>query len=320
MVGGRRVRVVKWALPAGAGGAGGKQIFLVFCRKKWYNNCKYKLTDIKLTQEIYMPELSTVEDTLFVPMLGRIYATENFPNILNDKKALELKAKLPENLKGQDTQTQYTLMASAVRSTNMDRYVQDFMKREPEGVVVQLGCGLETTFYRNDNGHNKWYEVDLPDVILYRRKLLEESERDKYIAADGFEEEWIKQVRAENPDAPIMVMASGLFYYFSRDKVVGLFSKLKKYGQVEMVFDAVNGSGMKQMSKYMKQVGHEDANMYFYVDNAQAIAYEVGDTTVMAEEPYYMYTPKKGLKFMTSTSMKVSDMFSMVKMIHLKFN
>ena len=133
-----------------------------------------------------MPELSTVEDTLFVPMLGRIYASENFPNILNDKKALELKAKLPDNLKGQDTQTQYTLMASAVRSTNMDRYVQDFLKREPDGVVVQLGCGLETTFYRNDNGHNKWYEVDLPDVIEYRSKLLGESERDKYIAADGF--------------------------------------------------------------------------------------------------------------------------------------
>ena len=77
-----------------------------------------------------MPEFSTVEDTLFVPMLGRIYASENFPHILRDEKALELKPQLPADLKGQDTQTQYTLMASAVRSTNMDRYIQDFMKRE----------------------------------------------------------------------------------------------------------------------------------------------------------------------------------------------
>ena len=89
-----------------------------------------------------MPDFSTVEDTLFVPMLGRIYATENFPHILNDQKAMELKPRLPKNLKGQDTQTQYTLMASAVRSTNMDRYIRAFMDREPEGVVVQLGCGM----------------------------------------------------------------------------------------------------------------------------------------------------------------------------------
>ncbi len=41
-------------------------------------------------------ELGVVEDTLYVPMLGRIYASENCRNILHDGKALELKEKLPE--------------------------------------------------------------------------------------------------------------------------------------------------------------------------------------------------------------------------------
>ena len=57
-----------------------------------------------------MPEFSTVEDTLFVPMLGRIYASETFPHILKDNKALELKSKLPENLKGKDTLSKYIVM------------------------------------------------------------------------------------------------------------------------------------------------------------------------------------------------------------------
>lgn len=104
-----------------------------------------------------MTDFSTVEDTLFVPMLGRIYASENFPDILHDAKAVELKGKLPQNIKGQDTQTQYTLMAGAVRSANMDRYIDDFMKRKPHGIIVELGCGLETAFYRNDNGNVLWY-------------------------------------------------------------------------------------------------------------------------------------------------------------------
>ena len=37
-----------------------------------------------------MPEFNAVENTLFIPMLGRIYASEHFQNILYDEKALEL--------------------------------------------------------------------------------------------------------------------------------------------------------------------------------------------------------------------------------------
>ena len=38
-----------------------------------------------------MSHFGVVEDTLFVPMLGRIYASEYCPQILYDPKALELK-------------------------------------------------------------------------------------------------------------------------------------------------------------------------------------------------------------------------------------
>ena len=208
-----------------------------------------------------MPEFDNVQDTLFIPMLGRIYASEKFPNILNDRKALELKDKLPQRVRDQNKQDQYTLMASAVRSTNMDRYIQDFLNRKPEGIIVQLGCGLETTFYRNDNGRTIWYELDLPEVVEYRREMLGECERDICMAADAFDSQWIETVRRAHPDAPILVTASGLFYYFERDKVLDLLALLATYGDIEVVFDAVNSAGMGHMGHYMKQVGHADAPM-----------------------------------------------------------
>ena len=266
-----------------------------------------------------MPDFSAVEDTLFVPMLGRIYATENFPHILNDQKALALKPKLPKNLKGENTQTQYTLMASAVRSTNMDRYIKDFMKRNPEGIIVNLGCGLETTYYRNNDDKHIWYEVDLPAVINYRRELLGENPNEYLIAADAFGEEWIKEIRKDHPNNPLIVAASGLFYYFTEEKVVGLFKQLRNYGEIEILFDTVNKTGMKQMAKYMKQVGHEDASMYFYVDKLEDLCAKIS-AKPLKEEAYYAHTEKKGLKFMTSTSMRVSDRFMMVKMEHFKLN
>ena len=47
----------------------------------------------------------------------------------------------------------------------------------------------------------------------------------------------------------------------------------------------------------MKQVGHADAQMFFYVDAAKELAAKIrGNVKVIAEEPYYRYIPKKRLK------------------------
>lgn len=265
-------------------------------------------------------ELGVVEDTLYVPMLGRIYASENCRNILYDEKALELKTKLPEGLIENDTQTQYTYLASASRSANMDRHIADFLKRKPDGIIVQLGCGLETTYYRDDNGRTKWYGIDLPNVIEYRKNLLPEGEREEYIAGDAFQKEWIEQIRSAYPDKPILITASGLFYYFEEDKVLGLIRMLQNYGDVEILFDTVNKSGMMMMrKKHMKTVGHEDAKMFFYVDSAAELASRIGGAVkVLAEEKFYSHTDKAGLQFSTKFNMVVSDWLSMVKMIHLE--
>ena len=161
-----------------------------------------------------MSKLGVLEDTLFVPMLGRIYASEYCPQILYDPKALELKKKLPSDLLGKGGQSQYTLLASAARSANVDQFIRTFLERRPDGVVVQLGYGLETTYSRCDNGHTRWYALDMPHVVEYRRALLSEPERETYLAGDAFAEDWIRQIRADVPDAPILVTAGGLFHYF----------------------------------------------------------------------------------------------------------
>ena len=57
----------------------------------------------------------------------------------------------------------------------------------------------------------------------------------------------------------------------------------------------------------------------FDVDSVEELAAKIGgNTKVFAEEPYYRYIPKNGLKLSTKVSMAVSDCLCMVKMIHLK--
>ena len=190
-----------------------------------------------------MQKLGVLEDTLFIPMLGRIYASEHCPQILYDKKALELKNKPPLDLIEQNMQNQYTLLASASRSVNMDRIIRAFLERRPDGAIVQLGCGLETTYHRCDNGKTHWYAVDLPHVIEYRRGLLSEPEREFYISGDAFAKDWIKKVRNDVLDAPILVTAGGLFHYFEEHKVIALLRMIGQFGNMEVVFDTVNKRG-----------------------------------------------------------------------------
>ena len=267
-----------------------------------------------------MSHLGVVEDTLFVPMLSRIYASEHCPQILYDQKALDLKKKLPSGLLKSDAQSQYTLLASAVRSANMDRFIRAFLERRPDGIIVQLGCGLETTYHRCDNGHTRWYAVDLPHVVEYRRELLPEPEREIYLAGDAFAENWIRQIRTDTPGAPVLVTAGGLFHYFEENKVVELLRMLTGFGEIEIVFDTVSKSGMAMMrKKYMKQVGHGDAQMFFYVDSAAKLAGKIGGgVRVLAEEPYYRHIPQSGLKLSTKVSVAVSDRLCMVKMVHFE--
>ena len=117
-----------------------------------------------------MSKLGVVEDTLFVPMLGRIYASEYCPQILYDPKALELKEKLPSDraevrVPRASTHCWPPLFGRPIWTG----FIRVFLERRPDGIIVQLGCGLETTYHRCDNGHTRWYAVDLPHVVEYRR-------------------------------------------------------------------------------------------------------------------------------------------------------
>lgn len=266
-----------------------------------------------------MSKFGIIEDTLFIPLLGRIYASERYPHILYDKSVLNLKLQLP--LTEQPHQSQYALLASACRAANMDRFVRNFLTRKPDGAIVQLGCGLETAYFRCDNGRTLWYALDLPHVIDFRKELLGEPEREHLIAGDAFSETWIHRIRTELPHTPLLVTAGGLFHYFEETQILRLFRMLAAYGNIDLVFDAVSSTGLLMMQKkYMKQVSHSNVQMFFAVDTAQELAIKTGyRLQVLTEEPFYCHIPRTGLKLSTRLNMKLSDRFSMVKMIHLQF-
>lgn len=266
-----------------------------------------------------MPELSVVSETLYVPLLGRIYTSKNYPKMLYDKAALALEPKLPACAEQATGQSEYTYLASAVRSKNVDSAVGAFLAEYPRGTLVNVGCGLETAYLRNDNGMAVWFELDLPEVLQLRSGLLPEQERDRYLPYSMFDYRWIDLVK-QTGRLPVLVIASGLFYYFHEEQVIDFIRHLAVMDDVRIVFDAVSSAGIHGTRHYMKKMKRLDAEMFFSVDHAKKLAAAISsDVYVLEEKKYYgavMTYP--GIQFDARAKMFFSDLFRMVKMIQLK--
>jgi len=126
-----------------------------------------------------------------------------------------------------------------LKGREFDRFAQDFLARRPDAVVVHIGCGLDTRFERVDNGRVEWYDLDLPDVIALRRKLVGgEGARHHFLDCSVLESAWLDTVSAHR-QRPFLFLAEGVFMYFEGAQVKSLVLALRgRFPGAELVFDA----------------------------------------------------------------------------------
>ena len=263
-----------------------------------------------------MSTFEGIEDTLYIPLLGRIYATERFPQLLFDEQALRIRDLLPQHLLDGKGQNQYTYLASAVRAFNMDRVINEFLGKNPAGTIVNIGAGLDTTFFRVDNGSLRWFDLDLPRIIEQRKMLICETERSKTIAKSIFDKSWIKDISSERAKA-VLIIAAGLFYYFPKKDIINLINDLKtSLDNCELAFDAISKTGLIRANRIVEKTGNKQAKMIFYVNHAKGFFDEIpGGVKTVTSYPYYaeaLNIIAGDCSKRTKLAMRISDRFDMV--------
>ncbi len=246
-----------------------------------------------------------VADTLYIPLSARIYVSERFPEFFKDEAALSLKDTVPRSVF--EGSSEYTHMASVCRYLNTDEMAHDFVKRKGHSNVVYLGCGLETANRRLEDLDAHFYDMDLPEVVEDRRKLLTQTDNETVIAGDMFDLAWAEGIDAS---VPTMILALGVFQYFTEEQITGLIRKLKeRFPGAELVFDATNTKGLKYINKYVEKTGNTSARMYLAIDDPREFAVRAG---IGLLETRLFYTCvgkdlKKKLGFYTRVAMRVCD-------------
>jgi len=191
--------------------------------------------------EMPSPNLSGVAETLLMTLYIRAMESQRPDALIKDEKAVALVTQMSYDFDRirqikMDEDDKVTVI---LRNREFDRYVRDFLARHPEAVVVHIGCGFDSRFERVDNGRVEWYDLDLPDVIELRRKLIgDEGKRYHLLGCSAFDSAWLDTVSAHR-QRPFLFLAEGVLMYFEEAQVKSLVLMLRDhFPGAELVIDA----------------------------------------------------------------------------------
>ncbi len=196
--------------------------------------------------------LAPVSETLLIPLFVRAKELSGNAPVISDSKAAEIMSRLDVGTKAFDG-GEITAHGILARTRVIDDRITRVLAEKPGLTVINLGAGLDTRLSRIDNGILKWYDLDLPEVILLRREFFSENERARFIAKSVLDASWIREI-GEIDAKNTVILAEGLLMYFSEADVERIFNLLSThYKGAHMYFDVVHSyfTGKKISSTFL---------------------------------------------------------------------
>jgi O-methyltransferase involved in polyketide biosynthesis len=188
--------------------------------------------------EKMLPNLKGVSETLLITLNCRAVESQRPDALIKDDKAVAIVQQMDcdfsrYKLQGHDA------AALILRVREFDRVTREFLHRNPDSMVVHIGCGLDTRFERVDNGQVEWFDLDLADVIELRKALIGgEGPRYHLLSGSVFEEAWLNAVSPYR-QRPFLFIAEGVLPYFENSQVKSLVLSLRDhFPGAELVCDA----------------------------------------------------------------------------------
>ena len=217
-------------------------------------------------------EKNTVQETLIIPLFARKVCSELYPNLYRDETSIRLIDEIDYDFseaekKSHSLMQRFGALEVAMRQNDLAWEVRDYLKSHPTAAVVNLGCGLDGTGRACDNGSCKIYNLDFPDVIAVRNKLLPAGEREENIPCNLNDTAWFSQI---DVSGGAVFFASGVFYYFLTEQVKALAQAMAgAFPGGVLVFDAANRTAVKMIAKtWLKSAKIQDVGAYFAVSDA----------------------------------------------------
>ena len=209
--------------------------------------------------------LSGVPETMLQTVYARARESAT-RGAITDKKAEEIIGKLHYDfsLAEKDTAMRSGVIA---RTIVLDKLVNAFLAAHPGAVVVNIACGLDTRCYRMA-GFSHWYNLDLPETIAVRKKLLPESGAISQIALSAMDD-WGGQIAESG--APALIVIEGLTMYLTQADVQRIFAVIaRRFSRATVLVETMNPMVVKRFKE--KSIEGSHAKFTWGVKDGRALA------------------------------------------------
>mgnify|MGYP000775638406 CR=1 FL=1 len=209
--------------------------------------------------------LSGVPETMLQAVYARAKETQS-RGAVRDEKAVEIIRRLDYDFSLADKDS---AMSSGViaRTIVLDKLVKTYLSAHPGAVAVNIACGLDTRCYRMQ-GYQHWYNLDLPETIAVREKLLPENGKISQIAMSAMDD-WGGEIKGTSTD--VLVIIEGLTMYLSESDVKRIFDVIAaRFDRATVLVETMNPMIVKRFKE--KSIEESKAKFTWGVKNGAALA------------------------------------------------
>ena len=194
--------------------------------------------------------LPGVSATMLVTLAAKALAATDAPDIqYRDRRSHQILHELEVDPRSFNLNPS-EVRAVVLRSQWFGQTVRRFLERHPDGLCINLGCGLDASFEdleEASDGRFAWIDVDLPSVIAIRRRFFAESTRRRIIAGDVTDLQLFASIPWDT-GRPAIVVAEGVLFFLQRAQVESMFRAQAdaadaRRADVEIAFDYASPFG-----------------------------------------------------------------------------
>lgn len=265
-------------------------------------------------------KLGSVQKTMLLPLWGRAVETQKEKPLLVDEKALSIIYAIDYD---------FTLISKSIgksiqrswiaRSIYFDNKIKAFLETHPDATIINIGCGLDTTSDRVDNGKVRWIDMDLPDAIDLRKKYITESNRRHFVSKSVLDKNWYDCITDKNH---IMIMMAGVLYYFDQAEIIWLFNDFATYFPgAEIIFDYASPLGLSVSNKRVIENGGvaTSARLKWSISDIRQIESWNPFIEVISSMPLFE-AHKRHFPWIDRIGMIIADRLKMMSLAHVKIN
>jgi len=209
--------------------------------------------------------LTEEKETLFITLYAKASDSRSKRPILNDSAAADLLDKIDLDL---SKYNDFGNVLVVTRAKQFDEWIKEFIQSNSHGVIVYLGCGLDTRINRiNPPDTVSWFDIDYPDVIQLRKKFFANRNGYTMIESSVTDAEWMQQIPTGRRT---LIIAEGVLEYIDPNDVETLFCRLLDcFEHGDLVFDVMNSFALKSGKHQLKKT--TGAEHKWAVDDLEAV-------------------------------------------------